>query len=81
MAPYANRCYLPVEHSLVVPSIVRAFAKEFELHFRRGCESCRTCVVPQFVDFDEQVKAFVYARPSLFAGKGIPERPRDVAVR
>ncbi|HZT78462.1 MAG TPA: NADH-ubiquinone oxidoreductase-F iron-sulfur binding region domain-containing protein [Vicinamibacterales bacterium] len=61
MAPYANRCYLPVEHSVMVPSLVRAFAAEFEQHFGRGCQGCRNFVVPKFKDFDERSRVFVYA--------------------
>jgi NADH-quinone oxidoreductase subunit F len=60
MAPYANRCYLPVEHSVMVPSLVRAFATEFEQHFGRGCSACRDFIVPRFADFDEQSRTFVY---------------------
>jgi NADH:ubiquinone oxidoreductase subunit F (NADH-binding) len=62
MAPYANRCYLPVEHSAVVPSLARAFAGEFAEHFDRGCTDCRNVVVPRFVDFDEHSRTFIYAR-------------------
>ncbi len=58
MAPYANRCYLPVEHSVMVPSLVRAFATEFEQHFARGCNGCREFVVPRFTDFDERSRTF-----------------------
>jgi NADH-quinone oxidoreductase subunit F len=58
MAPYANRCYLPVEHSVLVPSLVRAFATEFEEHFARGCSGCRDFVVPRFTDFDERSRMF-----------------------
>jgi hypothetical protein len=58
MAPYANRCYLPVEHSVLVPSLVRAFAAEFERHFDRGCSGCRDFVVPRFADFDERSRTF-----------------------
>jgi hypothetical protein len=52
MAPHANRCYLPVERSLLIPSIVRSFADEFDRHFNRGRQSCRDTIVPKMVDFD-----------------------------
>ena len=61
MAPYANWCYLPVEHSVMVPSLVRAFAAEFEHHFRRSCRGCRDFNVPTFADFDERSRTFAYA--------------------
>ena len=62
MAPHGNRCYLPVEHSLVIPSLVRHFRHEFEAHYTRGCQSCRDIPLPKLVDFDESRPAFMYAR-------------------
>ena len=62
MAPHANRCYLPVEHSLLIPSIARSFANEFEQHFHRGCQACRDIVLPKIVDFDASKASFTYVR-------------------
>ena len=62
MAPHANRCYLPVEHSLLIPSIARSFANEFEQHFHRGCQACRDIVLPKMVDFDASKASFTYFR-------------------
>jgi NADH:ubiquinone oxidoreductase subunit F (NADH-binding) len=62
MAPSANRCYLPVEHSLLIPSIVTNFSTEFIQHYNRGCQSCREVVVPKMADFDESTSTFTYAR-------------------
>lgn len=62
MAPHANRCYLPDEHALLIPSIVRSFRPEFEAHYGRGCQSCRPAVLPKILDFDEARGEFVYAR-------------------
>jgi NADH:ubiquinone oxidoreductase subunit F (NADH-binding) len=61
MAPRGNRCYLPVEHSLSCPSIVRAFASEFVAHYKRGCQSCRDLVLPKIHDFDETKNIFTYS--------------------
>lgn len=61
MAPHANRCYLPVEHSIMVPSLARAFAAEFEQHFSRGCRGCRDFIVPKFADFDVWSRTFAFA--------------------
>ncbi len=61
LAPHANRCYLPVEHSIMVPSLARAFAAEFEQHFSRGCRGCRDFIVPKFADFDERSRTFAFA--------------------
>ena len=47
MAPHGNRCYLPVEHSLSCPSIVGSFSREFNAHYRRGCQDCRDWYFPR----------------------------------
>lgn len=62
MAPYGNRCYLPVQHSLLIPSIIEGFASEFQRHYHRGCRGCRTMVLPKMADFDESEGVFVYSR-------------------
>ncbi len=62
MAPHANRCYLPVEHSLLIPTIIENFQPEFEAHYHRGCQSCRAVLVPKILDFDESRGEFLYAR-------------------
>ncbi len=59
---YANRCYLPVEHSLLIPSIIRSLRREFEAHYGRRCQSFRAAVLPKILDFDEARGKFVYAR-------------------
>ncbi len=62
MAPTGNRCYLPVEHSLLIPSLVKNFQAEFEAHVGRGCQSCRPAQLPKLVDFEEARGEFLYAR-------------------
>jgi len=60
-APSGNRCYLPIEHSLSCPSLVRTFSNEFIAHYRRGCQSCRDLVLPKIHDFDEAKHIFTYS--------------------
>jgi NADH-quinone oxidoreductase subunit F len=67
MAPRANRCYLPVEHSLLTPSIIRNFSQEFIRHYDRGCRNCREAVLPVMRDFDEATRDFTYS-----LGRAIP---------
>ena len=62
MAPTGNRCYLPVEHALLIPSLVKNFRPEFEAHYNLGCQSCRAALVPKILDFDELLGEFVFAR-------------------
>jgi NADH-quinone oxidoreductase subunit F len=61
MAPHANRCYLPVEHSLSCPSILRTFPNEFVAHYKRGCRGCRELVLPKIHDLDEITNVFTYS--------------------
>lgn len=68
MAPTGNRCYLPVEHSLAIPSLIRAFRPEFEDHFLRGCQGCRPAPALKILDFDESRHEFLYARVKRRAG-------------
>jgi len=67
MAPNANRCYLPVEHSLLIPSIVTNFLTEFIQHYSRGCQGCREIVVPKMADFDVSTGAFAYMKTKTAA--------------
>ena len=61
-APRANRCYLPVEASLLIPSIVANFLPEFVQHYDRGCQGCREVIAPKLADFDESTGRFTYAK-------------------
>jgi NADH:ubiquinone oxidoreductase subunit F (NADH-binding) len=61
-APHGNRCYLPVEASLLIPSIVLNFLPEFAQHYNRGCQGCRDVVTPKLADFDESTGTFTYAK-------------------
>jgi hypothetical protein len=64
MAPHANRCYLPVEHSLLIRRASPVSRAEFVEHFNRGCRSCRDVVVPKIVDYDPSACSFSYLRGS-----------------
>jgi NADH-quinone oxidoreductase subunit F len=61
-APRANRCYLPVEASLLIPSILMNFLPEFVRHYNRGCQGCREIMTPKLADFDESTGRFTYAK-------------------
>ncbi len=64
-APRGNRCFLPTEHSLIIPSIVHTFQREFEAHYNRGCQNCRVPVLPKMHDYDEQKREFHYTHGRL----------------
>jgi NADH-quinone oxidoreductase subunit F len=62
LAPHGNRCFLPVEHSLLIPSIISNFLPEFVQHYNRGCQGCRTIITPKMADYDEAAHAFTYVK-------------------
>lgn len=64
-APRGNRCFLPTEHSLIIPSIVREFEHEFAEHYHRGCRNCRIPVLPKMHDYDEEKHEFHYTHGRL----------------
>jgi NADH-quinone oxidoreductase subunit F len=64
-APRGNRCFLPTEHSLIIPSIVRTFESEFISHYNRGCQNCRIPVLPKMHDYDEAKHEFHYTHGRL----------------
>ena len=64
-SPRGNRCFLPTEHSLIIPSIVRTFEHEFVEHYRRGCQNCRIPVLPKMHDYDEARHEFHYTHGRL----------------
>jgi NADH-quinone oxidoreductase subunit F len=54
-----NRCALPVGERLLINSLLRRFATEFEAHFGAPCPLPRRLVLPKIVDFDLQ-QGFTY---------------------
>jgi NADH-quinone oxidoreductase subunit F len=54
-APQANRCYLPVQASILVPSLVKRFRADFD-----GMPLAAEILIPKMVDFDEEQRVFVY---------------------
>jgi NADH-quinone oxidoreductase subunit F len=61
LAPHGNRCYLPVEHSLLIPSILRNYPQDFIQHYHRGCQNCREVILPKMHDYDETKHQFTYS--------------------
>jgi hypothetical protein len=59
-APQGNRCYLPVQGSILIPSIIDRFATEFEDERTPANRPTARMPVPKFVDFDEATRVFSY---------------------
>jgi NADH:ubiquinone oxidoreductase subunit F (NADH-binding) len=58
-APQENRCYLPVQGSVVLPSLLDRFPGEFEALLGGGSVG-EPYLVPKIVDYDEATHAFRY---------------------
>jgi NADH:ubiquinone oxidoreductase subunit F (NADH-binding) len=59
-APQGTRCYLPVQGSIVVPSLLRAFQDEFDAQLRAPAGGPPAWPIPKIVDFDAAAGRFVY---------------------
>lgn len=59
-APQANRCYLPVQGAIVIPSLLSKYRAEFEAQLASPDRSPPPFLVPKMVDFDEAASEFVY---------------------
>lgn len=59
-APQGNRCYLPVQGSIVIPSLLSKFRPEFEAQLANPTESSPAFLVPKMIDFDEETRTFLY---------------------
>jgi NADH-quinone oxidoreductase subunit F len=53
-APQGNRCYLPVQGSIMVPSMLRAFSGEFEAQLAHPAAPSEPWPIPKLVDYDEE---------------------------
>jgi NADH-quinone oxidoreductase subunit F len=54
-APQANRCYLPVQGSIVIPALIKHFRDDFA-----GVAQAGEILIPKMVDFDEEHRIFSY---------------------
>jgi NADH:ubiquinone oxidoreductase subunit F (NADH-binding)/quercetin dioxygenase-like cupin family protein len=59
-APQANRCYLPVQASVLISSLIHKFKPEFDLQLTEPRLSSEPFAVPLISDFDERNHRFVY---------------------
>ncbi|HZS39291.1 MAG TPA: SLBB domain-containing protein [Polyangia bacterium] len=94
-APQGNRCYLPVQGSILIPSLLRRYAAAFSDQVAHPSRETAPWPIPKLVDYDETARAFryderqalkqpdwTYREPSAPAPKREAPRPRAaVAVR
>ena len=59
-APQANRCYLPIQASVLISSLVHKFKLEFDSQLSDPSQDPEPFAVPLISDFDERNHRFVY---------------------
>jgi NADH:ubiquinone oxidoreductase subunit F (NADH-binding) len=59
-APHQNRCYLPVQGSILIPSLIETFSDQFQGGAAALDPEGETYLLPKIVDFDEEAGRFVY---------------------
>jgi NADH:ubiquinone oxidoreductase subunit F (NADH-binding) len=59
-APQGNRCYLPVQGSVVISSLMRAFRDDFDVQLHRPEAPSDKVPIPKIVDFDPEGPTFTY---------------------
>src|SRR5207244_2928531 len=59
-APQANRCYLPVEGSVLISSLVHKFKQEFDDQLSNPRQNTESFASPLIVDIDDVNHRFIY---------------------
>jgi NADH-quinone oxidoreductase subunit F len=61
-----TRCFLPTQESILIPSIIKTFSREFKRHIESKERNERDLILPKIADFDENTRTFVYDDPAKF---------------
>jgi NADH-quinone oxidoreductase subunit F len=59
-APQQNRCSLPVQGSVLIPSLLHRFEDEFAEQLANPARPSQPFLLPKMIDFDEASGTFVY---------------------
>lgn len=59
-APQGNRCYLPVQGAVVVPSLIHGYEREYAPARAPERAATEPWLIPVMVDFDEATRTFSY---------------------
>ena len=59
-APQGNRCYLPVQGSILIPDLLSKFRADIEAQLAHPERPTKTWLIPKFVDYDEDKRKFAY---------------------
>lgn len=59
-APQGNRCYLPVQGSILIPALLKRFWAELAEQLKHPSTPSKPYLIPKIVDFDEATRTFTY---------------------
>lgn len=59
-APQGNRCFLPVQGSIVLPALFEHFGAEVDAQIAQPAGAPAEWIIPKMVDFDEATRTFRY---------------------
>jgi NADH-quinone oxidoreductase subunit F len=86
-APQGNRCYLPVEASVLVSSLVRRFRGDFDARGAGKAVNDAVWTIPKIVDYDAENHVFTYdpmqprKTPTwTYEEPPVPSAPKPVAL-
>lgn len=63
-----TRCFLPVQETQLVGSVLDAFEEEVKNHLNCSCPHPKELVLPKLKSYDEGACEFTYEAPKLFVG-------------
>ncbi|MCC6556110.1 MAG: SLBB domain-containing protein [Polyangiaceae bacterium] len=59
-APQGNRCFLPAQGAILIPSLLSRFSAEVAAQLADPARPSAPYLIPKIVDFDEQTRTFLY---------------------
>lgn len=65
-APQGNRCYLPVQGSVVIPDLIKTYRREFAEQLANPGAASAPWPIPKIVDYDATRKRFVLDERQAF---------------
>jgi NADH:ubiquinone oxidoreductase subunit F (NADH-binding) len=80
-APQGNRCYLPVQGSILIPSLFAKFSSEFDEQLAHPARGSREVLVPKIVDFDGTSFTYDEHQPFKQPDWTYRERPQQPTAR
>lgn len=79
-APRENRCYLPVQGSILIPSLVKSFESEFEALLQDTSYNPPKVVLPKIVDYEKKTSRFILKEDPYEEVPLSPHKEQDLYI-